>query len=72
MKLSLVSKMFLTFIIALIASNSALACEFGLDSTPTTSNIFSPDLIWGLFIILLHMVMGLVHTWFREKKNKKE
>ncbi|KAF0248473.1 MAG: hypothetical protein FD167_2121, partial [bacterium] len=53
-------------------SNSALACDFDLNEIPTSNNAFSPELIWGLFIILLHIVMGVVHTWFREKKTKKE
>ncbi len=72
MKLNFVNKIFLVFAIAFIFSNSALACEFDLNEIPTSNNTFSPELIWGLFIILLHIVMGLVHTWFREKKTKKE
>ncbi|MBI4850777.1 MAG: hypothetical protein HY819_03015 [Acidobacteria bacterium] len=72
MKLSFISKTLLTFTIILTLSSSILACPSLSEEMSSTSNIFSPELIWGLFIILLHMVMGLVHTWFREKKNKKE
>jgi len=72
MKLNLTSKILFSFVFIFIISNCALACEFDLNDVPKTSNMFSPELIWGLFIILLHMVMGLVHTWFREKKTKKE
>lgn len=71
MKSNLAIKGFFTIAIILTLSNLSLACPT-LEENLTTSNIFSPELIWGLFIILLHMVMGLVHTFFREKKNKKE
>lgn len=72
MKLNLTSKVFLLILTFLTFSNSILACPLGAEEMSSTENVFSPELIWGLFIILLHMVMGLVHTWLREKKTKKE
>lgn len=71
MRSNFATKAFFTFAIILTLSNLALACPM-IEESSTTDSIFSPELIWGLFIILLHMVMGLVHTWFREKKDKKE
>lgn len=71
MRSNFATKVFFTFAIILTLSNLTLACPM-LEESSATDSIFSPELIWGLFIILLHMVMGLVHTWFREKKDKKE
>jgi cytochrome b561 len=72
MKINLTSKVFLLTITFLAFSSSISACPLGAEEMASTENIFSTELIWGLFIILLHMVMGLVHTWLREKKTKKE
>ena len=72
MYLKYASKTFLAAAITFLFFNSSLACEFGLDEMPKTNNIFTPELIWGLFIILFHMAIGLVHTWFKEKKDKNK
>jgi len=65
----------LTLTIMLFISNSTLACPSlneAVSLTIMASNFLSPDVLWGFFIILLHIVIGIFHTWRREKKPKSK
>jgi succinate dehydrogenase/fumarate reductase cytochrome b subunit len=56
-------------------SNIASACpdEFiAYSNSSTTENFLSSDVLWGLFIIIFHIAIGVIHTIWREKKEKSE
>ena len=75
MKLNDLFSFCLTLSVMLFLSNSSLACPSLNEAASLTviaSNFLSPDVIWGFFIILLHIVIGIFHTWKREKKPKSE
>ena len=72
MRSNLISKLLVTFAIIFAFSSMSFACEFYLEEVPKTEATFSPELLWGLFIILFHIAIGIVHTFWREKKTKKE
>lgn len=35
----------------------------------STNNFGSPEALWSLLIILLHMFFGFIHMWWRDRKK---
>lgn len=82
MKLEILKKT--TFIVAIFfltcalqSNSSIIACPDDIDTIVAYANtdghsLLSSDVLWGLFIVIFHIVIGIVHTIWREKKDKAE
>jgi hypothetical protein len=60
------------FLLAFVYSiEQASACPRRVNYRAAQVNIseIGPDLLIGLLILALHIVIGIVHTWIREKRR---